>query len=540
MLLYVWLCLQIIILFWRDKWVKVEYTMRILYIDVDSLRPDHLGCYGYHRRTSPAIDQIASEGAVFERVYASDAPCLPSRTALYSGRFGIQSGVVTHGGFAADPKSEGAARGTHDIFRRTSLPAQLQKLGYHTAMISPFPGRHAAWQFYAGFNETHDTGRDGDESAEVIRPVVDRWLAQHATEDNWYLHVNYWDPHTPYRTPLERGDRFADDPLPAWLDDDELIRKHNAMAGPHTSLDISMYHGNERPDYPRQPGEVRNRADMRRLIDGYDMGVEYVDEQIAGIVNTLKQAGIYDDTLIILSADHGENLGELGIYAEHGTADEATCHIPLIIKFPGLPAGQRDSGLHYNIDLGPTLMDLLGGDAPTLWDGQSFADAVRSGQAAGREDLVVSQCCHVCQRSVRWDNWLYMRTYHCGFHLFPQEMLFDLATDPHEQHNIAEGHPDLCREGAWRLARWHDEQMQKMSMNHDDISDPLWTVMREGGPYLARLCDEALPGVPGALKAFEKYLARLEETGRRDGADALRARYAERIKTLRRPIQQET
>ncbi len=508
-------------------------SMRILYIDIDSLRPDHLGCYGYHRRTSPAIDEIAAAGTVFERVYTSDAPCLPSRTALYSGRFGIQTGVVTHGGYAADPKSEGAARGTRDIFGRTSLPAQLQQLGYHTAMISPFPGRHAAWQFYAGFNETHDTGQGGDESADVIRPIVDRWLAQHANEDNWYLHVNFWDPHTPYRTPLERGDRFAADPIPAWLDDDEVIRQHHTMTGPHTAQDVAMYHDREDPAFPRQPGAVRNRTDMRRLIDGYDMGVAYADEQIAGIVDRLKQAGVYEDTLIIISGDHGENLGELGIYAEHGTADEATCHIPLIIKCPGTPAGQRDTGLHYHIDLVPTLMDLLGADRQSIWDGESFVDSIRSVRDTGREDLVLSQCCHVCQRSVRWADWLYLRTYHCGFHLFPQEMLFDLAADPHEQHNVADVYPDRCQEGAWRLARWHDQQMQKMALHQDDISDPLWTVMREGGPWLARLCDPTLPGVPGRLEAFEQYLARLEQTGRADGAEARRVRYADQISTLR-------
>ena len=77
--------------------------MRILYIDIDSLRPDHLGCYGYHRDTSPAIDRLAAEGVRFENVYVSDAPCLPSRTALWSGRFGFRTGVVNHAGTAAQP-----------------------------------------------------------------------------------------------------------------------------------------------------------------------------------------------------------------------------------------------------------------------------------------------------------------------------------------------------------------------------------------------------------------------------------------------------
>src|SRR3569833_1762494 len=82
------------------------FTMRIPYIDIDSLRPDHLGCYGYHRRTSPNIDAVAAQGTRIDRVYVSDAPCLPSRTALVTGRFGVRTGVSTHGGAACVPHPE--------------------------------------------------------------------------------------------------------------------------------------------------------------------------------------------------------------------------------------------------------------------------------------------------------------------------------------------------------------------------------------------------------------------------------------------------
>jgi len=498
--------------------------MRILYIDIDSQRPDHLGCYGYHRNTSPAIDQIAREGLVFERVYTPDAPCLPSRTAFYSGRFGIQTGVVGHGGTAAQPKVQGmGSRHFLDTFSDKGLAVHLQRLGYHTAMISPFGHRHAAHWFYAGFHEIHNTGKAGMESAEEIIPVIDKWLADSAAKDQWYLHINFWDPHTPYRVPLEYGNPFAGEPLPAWLDNDEVIRRHNKMSGPHSSLDISMYDDAENPQYPRQPGKVTDRAGMRRLIDGYDTGVRYMDDHVARIVAALKTAGVYEETAIIISGDHGENLGELGMYAEHGTADEYTCHIPMIIKWPGGIQGGRNAGLHYNLDLAPTLMDLLGGEKESIWDGESFADTIRMGKGAGREELVLSQCCHVCQRSVRWDRWLYVRTYHDGFHLFPQEMVYDLKSDPYEQHDLAPGRGDLCREGAWRLSRWHDAQMAKMTATSSDDVDPLWTVIREGGPFHANLYEGK--GNSGGQARFKRYLERLEATGRKDGADGLRQKY---------------
>jgi arylsulfatase A-like enzyme len=497
--------------------------MKIIYIDIDSQRPDHLGCYGYHRNTSPAIDAIAKEGVVFEKCYTPDAPCLPSRTAFYSGRFGIQTGVVGHGGTAAQPKVEGSGRGFRDSFDDQGMARQLQQLGYHTAMISPFGQRHAAWHFYAGFNEIHNTGEGGSESAEVVQPVVDKWLDDHADKDDWYLHINYWDPHTPYRVPEAEGNRFADEPIPAWLDDDEVIKRHNKMAGPHTSMDIDMYTGHGNPKFPRQPGAITDKKTMRQMIDGYDCGTRYVDDQISKIVAFLKEKNLYDDTAIVVSADHGENQGELGIYGEHGTADDGTCHIPLIVKWPGGAKGARNTKFQYNLDLAPTLMDLLKGKRQELWDGQSYAPAIVSGENIGRDEVTISQCCHVCQRSVRWENWLYMRTYHDGFHLFPQEMLYDLEADPHEQNNLAEQHPDLCREGQWRLSRWHDAQMQKMALTGNDVVDPLWTVMKEGGPFHARMTS---PGNPGGRDGVEAYFTRLEQTGRKEEAEALRANHA--------------
>lgn len=485
--------------------------MRILYIDIDSCRPDHLGCYGYHRNTSPHIDALARESVRFNNYYCSDAPCLPSRTALYTGMFGIHSGVVGHGGTAADLFLQGEARGFRDRIEFESLPTTLQKAGFHTAQISPFGQRHAARQFYAGFNEIHNTGKGGMESAEVVTPIVTKWLDDNAARDQWFLHLNYWDPHTPYRVPVEYGEPFANDPLPAWLTD-EVWQNHLKMVGPHKAQEISMYDDSDPSAWfgpvPRQPGSLRTKKDLRRMIDGYDTGIRYVDDQVGIIVAKLKAAGVYDETAIIISADHGENQGELGIYGEHGTADQATCRVPLIVKWPGCRAGTVDDGLHYNIDLAPTMAELLGAGRQPCWDGASFAAGLSTGADAGREQLVFSQCAHVCQRSVRFGPWLYMRTYHDGYHLFPKEMLYNIVEDPHEQHDLAPGRPDLCREGAARLLQWHDDMMRTSITN----VDPLWTVMREGGPFHAR----------GRLAEYCGYL---EKTGRGWAIPELKARH---------------
>lgn len=466
-------------------------------LDIDSLRPDHLGCYGYHRDTSPNIDRIAAEGVRFENYYTTDAPCLPSRTALMSGRFGIHNGVVGHGGTAADIRHEGPSREFRDKLAHESLPAFIRTLGLRTALISPFGERHSSWNFYAGFNEMYNTGNFGMESAEEVTPTVLRWIEGNAAADNWFLYVNYWDPHTPYRVPEAFGDPFQNEPLPAWLTD-EVLAHHRGIVGPHTARDINMYDNGVDPRFPRHLGEIADFDGLRKMIDGYDTGVRYVDEHLGRVFQALEAQGVMDDVIIVITSDHGENLGELGIYGEHGTADNATSRIPMIVRWPGMQRDHVDQGLHYHLDLGPTIAELTGRDPMRSWDGRSYAKALTEGQDAGRDYLVVGQCAHVAQRSVRFGDWLYIRTYHDGFRLFDDEMLFNLKDDPHEQHNLANSQRDVCKEAVYLLHEWHTDMMKSMDF---DV-DPLWTVMREGGPHHAQNAD------------LRTYVNRLEETGR--------------------------
>ena len=189
--------------------------MRILFLDLDTLRPDHLGCYGYQRNTSPNIDAIAEQGVRFENYHCTDAPCAPARAALMSGRFGIHNGLVGHGGTGGDMRLDGGPRGFRDRLLTHSLPMLLRRQGFHTTTISPFAERHSQWTFLAGFSEMHNTGKGGMESAEEITPTVLKWINDNKGKDDWFLHINYWDPHTPYRAPEEFGDPFKDEPLPS-------------------------------------------------------------------------------------------------------------------------------------------------------------------------------------------------------------------------------------------------------------------------------------------------------------------------------------
>ena len=122
--------------------------MRFLFIDIDTLRYDHLGCYGYERNTSPNIDAIAKDSVRLNDYYCSDAPCLPSRAALFTGRFGINTGVVGHGGTAADMALEGPDRDFVDRNAEQNLPAIMRRYGLYPVSISSFAERHGACLLY--------------------------------------------------------------------------------------------------------------------------------------------------------------------------------------------------------------------------------------------------------------------------------------------------------------------------------------------------------------------------------------------------------
>lgn len=495
--------------------------MRILFFDIDTLRPDHLGCYGYGRNTSPNIDAIAAEGVRFERYYTPNAPCLPSRASLVTGQYGIRTGVVGHGGTAADMRPLGEGREFRDERSMGSLFTQARLAGLRTVSFSTFPERHTAWWFNAGLNEAHNLGGVGHESAEATTPHVLDWLEQNGGQDGWLLHVHYWDPHGPFRAPESFGNPFAEEPLPdGWLTP-ELFARHLQAVGPHGANEIAMWTDEASPHYPRYPGKLTSLADAKDFIDQYDCGVRYADQHVGMVLDKLRDMGLYGEELaVIVTSDHGENLGELGIYGEHATADEATCRIPMVIKWPGGQKGAVRRALHDNTDLLPTLRELLGvQDRQPLfnymavpndnYDGESYASGILTDSDEGRAAVVCTQCAHVCQRSARFGDYLYIRTYHGGYHLFEREMLFDVARDPHETRDIAAERPDLCAAGAKIILDWVDGMMEKSLY---DV-DPLWTVMRQSGPY----------HVHGQLPA---YLQRLAGTPREGKIAQLKERYA--------------
>jgi len=149
------------------------------------------------------------------------------------------------------------------------------------------------------------------------------------------------------------------------------------------------------------------------------------------------------------------------------------------------------------------------------WDGKSYAGLINGEEVAGWNSLVLSQQAHVNQRAARFDDYIYIRTISDGFHLFDDEMLFNIKDDPHEQYDIKDKHPEICAAGAKIILDWHDEMMAKSAQPDSPLIcaiDPLWTVLQEGGPY-------------HTVGALDGYIKRLRETGRSGGADKLAQKY---------------
>ena len=307
--------------------------------------------------------------------------------------------------------------------------------------MSSFAQRHSAYHWYAGFDEAYNVGKFGLETADEVHAIASDWLARNGRSDDWFLHVHFWDPHTPYRAAASYGEPFASEPIPAWLTE-EVRAAHWKGCGPHSARECSGYAPNDamRTRFPRQPQQIDSMAAVRAMFDGYDLGVRVADEYVGRILNQLADLGVLDDTAIMVSSDHGETLGELNVYGDHQTADELVSHIPLILRWPGLGDAGRRAGcdaFHYQIDVTATILELLGQRVPSRWDGRELrAEPARGARRRARSPRRVAGRVDVSARRA-------LRSVPLRLHLArrvspvpPRDALRSPRAIPHEQHDL--------------------------------------------------------------------------------------------------------
>jgi arylsulfatase A-like enzyme len=199
------------------------------------------------------------------------------------------------------------------------------------------------------------------------------------------------------------------------------------------------------------------------------------------VLDELSRQGVLDDAVILISADHGDAFGEHGIYSDHVCADECIHRIPLIVRWPTVSAQNAASdALLYNVDLGPTLCDLLDIPVPPDWDGQSFKENVEGKDGLDRDYLVWDHGLYTVQRAVRTKTHLMMRTYdNYGYPFEPIE-LYDMVDDPYQTRNIGDECPEVIAQCSRYMADWIQEQRMKGYC----IPDPLQEILRERGASL--------------------------------------------------------
>jgi len=490
--------------------------MRVLLIDVDSLRPDHLGCYGYERDTSPVVDVLADDGVVFTNCFASDTPCLPSRTGLATARHGIKSGVVTHFGSGQWYREPGSGHRPNKerrlSFRQLSedrFEVDIQRVfgdALHTACISSFPQRHLAYHFNGSFRESiQPTTQTGLEDGGEVTAVAADWLDRHAADDDWLLHVNYWEPHTPYHGIEPYLDEVRDSgPPPSWPDQAE-IDAQQAVTGGRTATIGDHEYAPETPhwrgrladdwEYWPLPTEIREREDFVHLVDGYDASVRKVDHEIGRLLDVLERHGVREETLVVVTADHGEQFGEHGIFATHGFANPACQQVPMVVSWPAETDHDTDEidDYVYQFDLLPTICELADVSIPGKWDAEPFTPAVRGKPFEGRDFLVCGNGVITFSRAVYTDRWAFIRLIHPGVYSYPGlyndpplpkeglELLHDLESDPHMTENLLAERPKVAAEMRAKLDGWVTGKLR----SHDAAGvDPLVRMASEHGPFL--------------------------------------------------------
>jgi len=464
--------------------------MRVVCIDIDSLRFDHVRAYGHEAPITPNIDALAEDAVRFANAYVAGSPCMPSRAGLISGRYGIHNGIVTHGkaaqlirspqnqtdwfaGWAENWSGEtrnSLAEWNGESRNWLTLPEVFFHERVRTCGISSFP-RHTAPFFYHLWHEFYQPQEPDGEAeyfqtprAETVIDLALDFVERNRTDD-FFLYTQMWEPHTPYNRPQEEVDELLDTPLPPYPTEEQISEHQEWTWSSANHIGIS------------------SRDDLRRLFANYDAEIRYADRQVGRVLDCLKEHGIYDDTFIMVTADHGEEFGEQGLYRQHGSTHEGTQHVPMIIKPPagtGVDTGSRDH-LITNVDIAPTIADYAGIDAPGHWQGQSLREILRDSNADKREFVVCDHGLYTAQRAIRTDRWKLIRTYHPGLwaEQIPDHQLYDMEADPWEQSDVASENPAVVQRLEAQMNEW-------VTRHQGDFPDPLLDVAESGPPaYLA-------------------------------------------------------
>jgi arylsulfatase A-like enzyme len=396
---------------------------------LDTVRADHLGCYGYERDTSPSIDRVAEEGVVFERVIAQASWTKPSTASLLTSLYPSRHGAINK---PTDKLPEAAV----------TLAEVFKEAGYSTAGVIAMGWVDESFGFGQGFdtyvypNGMEKIPKNGRKlfDADEINELVFEWLDENG-DNEFFMYIHSIDPHDPYSAPGEYRDMFS----PGYRGQiDGSIEQMRQLEG----------HGIE-----LAPG------DLEHLVALYDGEIAFNDAHVGELIDRLESMGILDNTILVIVSDHGEEFYEHRGYRHGKKLYNELIHLPLVIRYPKLiESGTRVVALVQSIDMAPTLVELAGLDIPELFQGKSLLPLINqevselNQMAYSEEDYEGST--YVMDSVIRPPYKL--------IH-YPKagvSELFNLQADPMEQYNLAAERRDLVADLYSEIADWKNAQVR--------------------------------------------------------------------------------
>jgi choline-sulfatase len=439
----------------------------VLFVMADQYRWDYLGAQGAGFVRTPNLDRIAARGVRFTQCTTNSPVCAPARIGLatglqpsrvgaldnsaylpasqptyyqylrdhgyrvgcvgkldlakpapYNGRYGDRP-CIYGWGFTHPEECEGKMHAGKFPTPQGPYGYFLQERGLYQAFHEDYTARAASGKGWVR-GASHDSVLPADafEDAYIGQRAAD-WLAEVPDDFPWHYFVSFVGPHNPFDPPTEYADRYRNAPMPPAVVD--------TMEGKPASV--------KHKDRGLTPEEI---AVTRRQ---YCAAIELIDDYVGRMLDALEARGQLEKTVIIFSADHGEMLGDHGLYTK-SVPYEASVRVPLLVAGPDIEGGRASDALVELIDVNPTICDLVGLPAQPKIDALSLGPVLR-GETADHRSETVSAIRHF--RCIRTERYKYVENYNAI------DELYDLENDPDELVNLAESEPELARELSRRL-----------------------------------------------------------------------------------------
>jgi arylsulfatase A-like enzyme/Flp pilus assembly protein TadD len=379
------------VLAFAQRPAEVKPAPNVVFITIDTLRADHLGCYGDKQIHTPNIDALASEGVRFERAYTPVPVTLPAHTVIFTGTYPMLSGMHDFSGNKLSPS-------------QPTLASVLEEHGYATgavigsAVLDSRFGLNQGFDFYYDhfdFNRLQESNLEEmkRQGGAVADTALD-WLGKNH-QKKFFLWMHLYDPHYPYQPPTPYSEQYKDRP--------------------------------------------------------YDGEIAFADAQVGRLITFLKAKSLYRNTLIVLVGDHGESLGEHGEKTHGFFIYNATLHVPAILRLPGIPRARVVSEIVSLADLMPTVLHVLKIDVPSQVQGVNLLPMMTPNKSEESRNLYAET--FLPRLHFNWSELRAVETEKYQFIDAPKPELYDLSQDPGETHNLYADKKAVAEELRARLAK---------------------------------------------------------------------------------------